>query len=110
LIDVSGIHVERNYFRLYNVLIQALSQAQDGKGKERHANDLPFEKQPSVCIARRRGSGYPRGQIEKKILEVDNLSTTEAQIREMLSIIVYAAIDIIVMQDNMVYEQKATKP
>jgi hypothetical protein len=80
--------------------MQALSQAQDGKGKERHANDLPFEQQ-LICLAtREEGHGFTRGQIRKKIEEVKRLSTVEAQINEMLSIIVYAAADIIVMQEE----------
>jgi hypothetical protein len=97
---LTDIHVKREYFSLYNVLMQALSQAQDGKGKERHANDLPFEQQ-IICLAtREEGHGFTRGQIRKKIEEVKRLSTVEAQINEMLSIIVYAAADIIVMQEE----------
>lgn len=97
---MTDIHVKREYFGLYNVLMQALSQAQDGKGKERHANDLPFEQQ-LICVAtREEGHGFTRGQIRKKIEEVKRLSTVEAQINEMLSIIVYAAADIIVMQEE----------
>jgi hypothetical protein len=90
--------------------MQALSQAQDGKGKERHANDLPFDKQIICTATREEGHGFTRGQIRKKIEEVKRLPTVDAQIREMLSIIVYAAADIMVMQDGMVYDRNEDKP
>jgi hypothetical protein len=38
--------VEQGYEPLYGTLCCALNQAQSGKGKERHANDEPFLKQP----------------------------------------------------------------
>ena len=39
------------YESLAEVLDAALDQAASGKGKERHANDLPFDKQPMQSIS-----------------------------------------------------------
>jgi len=89
-----------NYESLHRVLMQALDQAQSGKGKERHADGNRFENQPICVIGRRKGYGFTEGQVWKKILEVDNLLTIDAKIREMLSIIVYAAADIILLEEE----------
>jgi len=91
---------DKNYNKLADILHQAYVQAAEGKGKERHADNLPFDQQPICRIGRRKGHGFTQGQIWKKILEVDNLPTTEAKIREMLSIIVYAAADIILYEEE----------
>lgn len=89
-----------HYTSLRRVLDMALDQAQNGKGKERHANNLPFEQQ-LICVAtREEGHGFPRGQIRKKIEEIKRLPNLDAQIREALSIIVYAVADIIVMEEE----------
>jgi hypothetical protein len=89
------------YTSLRRILGMALDQAQNGKGLERHANGLPFDKQ-LICVAtREEGHGFPRGQIRKKIEEIKRLPDLEAQIREALSIIVYAAADIIVMEEEL---------
>jgi hypothetical protein len=80
--------------------MQALDQAQSGKGKERHADGESFLNQPICKIGRRKGHGFTQGQVWKKILEVDNLPTIDAKIREMLSIIVYAAADILLLEEE----------
>lgn len=89
-----------NYASLRKVLMQALDQAQHGKGLERHANGLPFDQQ-IICVAtREEGHGFTRGQVRKKIEEVKRLPTIDAQIRELLSVIVYAAADIIILEEE----------
>ena len=92
--------IDENYASLHRVLMQALDQAQSGKGKERHADGENFLNQPICKIGRRKGHGFTQGQIWKKILEVDNLPTIDAKIREMLSIIVYAAADILILEEE----------
>ena len=92
--------IDSDYTSLHRVLMQALDQAQSGKGKERHADGESFLNQPICKIARRKGHGFTQGQVWKKILEVDNLPTIEAKIREMLSVIVYAAADILILEEE----------
>jgi hypothetical protein len=92
--------IEAGYGKLYDVLVMALEQAQHGKGLERHADGKPFPEQTICEVCREEGHGFTRGQIRKKIKEVKKLATPEAQIRELLSIIVYAAADIIVVEEE----------
>lgn len=93
--------VNEGYESLHRILMLALDQAQNGKGMERHADGNRFENQPICVIGRRKGYGFTEGQVWKKILEVDNLPTVEAKIREMLSIIVYAAADVILLEEEL---------
>jgi len=93
--------VENGYIELSDVLDEALEQAQHGKGLERHANGKPFIEQPICVITREEGHGFTIGQIRKKAEEVKRLTTPEAKIRELLSIIVYAAADVIVIKEEM---------
>jgi|WetSurMetagenome_2_1015567.scaffolds.fasta_scaffold671024_1 hypothetical protein len=89
------------YDELAITLAEAFEQAATGKGRMRHSNGLPFEQQPICTITRSEGHGFTRGQIMKKIDEVKRLPSISAQINEMLSIIVYAAADIIVMREEL---------
>jgi len=57
------------YKSLRRVLNLALEQAANGKGKERHATDRPFDHQPIMKITREVGTGFPLGQAAKKITE-----------------------------------------
>jgi hypothetical protein len=61
------------YETLAAVLQAAYDQAATGKGKERHANDLPFDQQPMQQIARRRGIGFVLGQADKKSEEAQGM-------------------------------------
>ncbi|EMQ4336815.1 hypothetical protein WG681_004708, partial [Salmonella enterica subsp. enterica serovar Newport] len=59
-----------DYSELVKVLHDALTQAAYGKGRERHANDLPFHQQPMNAISDLIGS--PLGlvyQVCKKVVE-----------------------------------------
>ena len=79
------------YHELADVLEQAFQQASAGKGKERHANDLPFGQQRMQTIAR--GQGHTGGltyQVCKKAQEAEQLPR-EAALRELLGVIVYAS-------------------
>ena len=82
------------YSDLAEVLGEAFSQAAFGKGKERHATDLPFHQQPMQQIAQRRGIGFILGQADKTseeaqgMLERGDLLAFE---REILGAINYMA-------------------
>jgi hypothetical protein len=58
-----------DYTGLNRALGAAYNQAATGKGKERHANGKPFERQPIMEIARMVGPGYHLGQAMKKSQE-----------------------------------------
>ena len=58
-----------DYAGLRRALDMAYNQAASGKGKERHANNKPFERQPILEIARMVGPGYQLGQAMKKSQE-----------------------------------------
>jgi hypothetical protein len=57
---------ETNYTTLRTILDAAFAHAATGKGKERHARDLPFDKQPMLETTRLVGPGFPLGQAIKK--------------------------------------------
>ena len=61
------------YDNLSNVLGAAYHQAARGKGKERHARDKPFDKQPIMEISRMVGPGYATGQAMKKLQEAKSM-------------------------------------
>ena len=82
------------YETLAAVLQAAYDQAATGKGKERHANDLPFHEQPMQQIARRRGIGFVLGQADKKSEEAQGMlerGDVVAFRREILGAINYLA-------------------
>lgn len=84
------------YQSLLNVLEEALSQASCGKGKDRHADNQPFEEQPIIWIEKHFHS-YQLGQAVKKIHESQRLDT-DAAIRELLGSINYLAAKIITLK------------
>lgn len=79
------------YEKLAIALTAAYDQASAGKGKERHANGLPFEEQPMTTINRALGSidGFIY-QAHKKSLEAKRLPRPRAQ-AELLGAINYLA-------------------
>lgn len=80
------------YRSLKQVLDRAYDQSARGKGKDRHANDLPFDKQPIMQITNSVGVGFPLGQASKKITEAAGMlqrNQTDAAVRELLGAIVY---------------------
>lgn len=88
------------YGSLKAVLDEALGQACNGKGKERHASEgEAFEDQIICEVSRRIGLGYPLGQAVKKIYESQRLSG-DAGARELLGAINYIAAAIIVMRER----------
>lgn len=75
----------------------AAEQASGGKGKERHANDLPFEDQPILAITRLL-EGHPCGalayQVIKKTIEAGRLVElrgVDAAVAELYGAMNYSA-------------------
>ena len=89
------VFVREGYDSLFTTLIKALTQAQDGKGKERHAQpDTPFEQQPIIQIGRMVGMGFQNGQAIKKMVEAQGMVKRQeyaAAEREVLGAINYLA-------------------
>jgi len=79
-----------DYYSLRYVLKMALEQASVGKGKERHATDKPFDRQPMLEIGRMVGPGFCLGQAIKKAQESSRMEPDAAQ-RELLGAINYLA-------------------
>lgn len=83
------------YHSLATTLLGAFEQAAMGKGKERHANDLPFVDQKILRLPAQQG--HPGGliyQVAKKALESERMAP-DARIRELNGVIVYASAAII---------------
>ena len=79
------------YETLHNVLNRAYEQAAKGKGKERHAGDLPFDEQPMQQISDLLNADAGMAfQACKKIHESRGLPH-DAKIRELLGAINYIA-------------------
>jgi hypothetical protein len=80
------------YETLESVLDAAYAQAAHGKGKERHANNLPFHKQRMQSISdlldSDEGMAY---QVIKKMTEGLQFTDPAAREKELLGAIVYIA-------------------
>lgn len=88
------IRAVRGYDDLFHVLALAYDQAARGKGKERHANNKPFAKQPLIELADKFGTGFLLGQAAKKLEECQILPFG-ADVKELLGAIVYTAAAVI---------------
>lgn len=97
-LGLRGVHVKAGYHKLFDVLREALEQAQDGKGAERHGNGLSFTDQPALTITRTVGLGFPLGQAMKKIQECQRMDTDAAK-RELLGAINYLAAAILFIDE-----------
>jgi hypothetical protein len=95
-----------DYKSLSDVLERAYQQAAHGKGKDRHAQGQPFDKQPMQTISQLVGScDGLRYQAIKKIQEAARLDH-DAAIRELLGAINYIAGAIIYMEAQHAKEPK----
>lgn len=88
-----GFYVpEKGYEKLFDVLIAAHDQAAKGKGRDRHANNLPFHEQRmqqiSTLLNSPDGMAY---QVAKKVAEGLQMPNADARERELLGAIVYTA-------------------
>lgn len=89
--------------KLRDILDRAYEQAASGKGKERHANGRPFDKQPIAEIGRMVGTGYNLGQVMKKAQEAQGMANRgeiEAAVREVLGVINYAASAVMLWEED----------
>ena len=86
---------------LVKVFEAALEQAAGGKGKERHANGQPFDRQPICEGGRHFGIGAPLFQAWKKTAEVMRLvemdNGAERALREIYGAMNYLAAAAIVL-------------
>lgn len=92
--DAPEVDPSADYASLRSVLDLAYKQSAEGKGKERHANDKPFDEQPLMLISRMVGLGFPTGQVQKKVQEAGGMVAAgrpEAAQAELLGAIVYCA-------------------
>ena len=87
------------YESLAGIFQRALDQAQDGKGAERHANSLPFDKQPMQTIAAQVGVGFLTGQAIKKTQEGQTLPAGR-DVAELLGAINYLAGAVIFLESQ----------
>lgn len=96
----TGRTVADGYEALAAILDEALEQASAGKGRERHANGLPFHHQPIITEALSVGLGFTAGQARKKILEAINCHDRHPARAEadLLGAINYTAATIISMR------------
>ena len=81
------------YGDLQSILQDAFDQSANGKGKERHAGQKAFDRQPIVEIGHMVGPGYAIGQAMKKsqAMTMQSRAQFEAAERELLGVIVYTA-------------------
>jgi len=89
------------YENLGRILQGAYDQSAKGKGKHRHANNKPFEKQPIMAIGGMVGVGGHTYQVCKKAQEATSMVAREeydAAIAEMRGVIVYAAAAILLIE------------
>jgi hypothetical protein len=94
---------EAGYEELARILEQAYNQSAKGKGKQRHANNLPFKEQPIMKIGRMSGIGGHVYQIMKKAQEAGNMHKRgehEAAIAEFYGVIVYAAAAVLLTEES----------
>jgi len=93
------------YEPLARILALAYDQSAKGKGKERHANARPFEKQPIMEIGRMLGSvcDGEMYQIIKKVQEASNMvarGNAPAAKAELLGAIVYSAAAYLLIEES----------
>jgi len=91
------------YERLADILKRAYEQAAEGKGAQRHANDLAFDKQPMQTVAAHHGIGFLFGQAEKKAIEAHSMidrGEHNRAVHELLGAINYLAGAIIYAEDR----------
>jgi len=102
--ELTSSGISDDYGVLCDVLMEALGQAAEGKGKERHATPEPFDKQIG-CMIEREFPGFALGQAVKKIKESKRLPAERA-IHEVLGAINYIAMAIIIQREKLNEREK----
>lgn len=99
------MQIEKGYEKLVAVFQAAHDQAAHGKGKERHANNLPFHKQRmqtiSTTIGSEQGMVY---QVVKKMTEGLQFTDHDKREDELLGAINYLAGIVIYHREAMLSE------
>lgn len=86
------LEVREGYHALAKILDLALDQAQSGKGRKRHGQQAEWTAQKICQIPLMQGHvGGLVYQIVKKATECEQMDDSEAQFREALGVVVYAA-------------------
>jgi hypothetical protein len=98
--------IDDDYYELESTLDDAYAQAASGKGKERHANDNPYEDQV-ICQVQRLLKDHPFGghayQVIKKTIEAGrlyNLGRKDEAYEEILGAINYNCATGILMREE----------
>ncbi len=95
------VEVLPGYEPLFQILIEALEQAQRGKGAKCHANDEPFLEQEICAEARKCGTGAMVYQIRKKVREAKNCDDLGRAVEDLLGAINYTAVNVIVRREGV---------
>lgn len=103
--QVAAGHIlaEAGYDTLGRELMEAFNQSAHGKGKVRHANARPFDRQPIMEIGRMVGPGYQTGQAQKKLQEAIGMlkrGETEKALAELHGAIVYTAAAAVLIREG----------
>lgn len=96
--------VNADYYALAGILNAAFDQASSGKGKERHANGRPFDRQPIMEMGRMTGPSGPAFQAMKKTQEALGMVSRgdyAAAERELLGAIIYAAAAVLLVREKV---------
>lgn len=80
---------------LFQVFVDAIQQAREGKGERHGGDETPFLEQPWAHYARMHGRGFLTGQATKKLEEAAHQREGEAFESEVLGSIVYAGMAIL---------------
>jgi hypothetical protein len=91
---LEAFSAEPGYETLNRELCEAFNQSAYGKGKARHANGRPFDRQPILELARLYGPGFAAGQSAKKAQEALGMAArgdVDKAIHEIHGAIVYLA-------------------
>ena len=97
------VQVEEGYEPLFEILVEALNQAQRGKGKQCHAENKPFMQQPIITEGREIGIWGHVFQVRKKVREAANCQDLDRAITDLLGAINYTAAMVIVRREKEEY-------
>lgn len=95
---VTVTEIKEGYEPLHKVLMDALNQAQSGKGSERHGQGLPFEQQPIIAIPKLQDSDIGLMYQAIKKLQESQRMDKDAAIKERLGAINYIAASILFIE------------
>ena len=98
-----------SYHQLRVILDEVYAQASQGKGRERHAGNEDWTKQPWATTAKAVGPGFMLGQALKKVMESEGLHG-EHKSAELLGAMHYIAMAIHYHRDHRAPDDVAEVP